>query len=422
MPSGATGPPPRRARRVPRRLVILGFTFAAFATSYLDRVNLSVAAPVLMRERGLDEAQMGAILSAFFIGFAIAHPVGGWLADRFGGKRVLAAGCAWWSLWTLLTPLGWPSLFAVRVLLGSGEGVNTPAMNSLFGRWFPPAERTRAVAFNISGVQVGTIVGFPLSTWIMLRFGWPAIFYAYSVVGFAWVVGWWWVAYDRPQDDPGITPEELVRLTPPAPQPSTPWRALLAAPPVWALLFSTFCVNWVAFLFYSWLPTYLVRAQGFSLKEMGVYASLPYVGSIVGLNAVGAVADRLIAGGASPTAVRKAFLAAGMALSSALLFALATPHSPLVLTALLVSLHAVFAASANMVTVNSLDLAPRHAGTLTGLQGLLGNIGGGLSPWVAGLLVSSTGRWEAVFYLAAGVALACAAVFSLFGSARSVTA
>lgn len=422
MPSGPNDPPPRRVRRVPRRLVILGFTFAAFAISYLDRVNLSVAAPVLMKERGLDEAQMGAILSAFFIGFAIAHPIGGWLADRFGGKRVLAAGCAWWSLWTMLTPLGWPSLLAVRVLLGSGEGVNTPAMNSLFGRWFPPAERTRAVAFNISGIQLGTIIGFPLSTWIMLRYGWPAIFYTYSVVGFAWVVGWLWLAYDRPQDDPDITPEELVDLTPPAVRPTTPWRELLAAPPVWALLFATFCVNWVAFLFYSWLPTYLVRAQGFSLKEMGIYASLPYVGSIVGLNTVGAVADRLIAGGASPTAVRKAFLAAGMVLSSVLLFALATQHPPLVLTGLLVLLHAVFAACANMVTVNPLDLAPRHAGTVTGLQGLLGNIGGGLSPWVAGLLVSSTGSWQAVFYLAAGVALTCAAVFSLFGSGRPVAA
>src|SRR6478672_9635062 len=108
MSSGAPSPARRkRARRLPRRFVILGFTCAAFAISYLDRVNLSVVAPVLMRERGLDEAQMGAVLSAFFIGFAIAHPIGGWLADRFGGKRVLAAGCAWWSLWTLLTPLGW---------------------------------------------------------------------------------------------------------------------------------------------------------------------------------------------------------------------------------------------------------------------------------------------------------------------------
>ncbi|HZR84653.1 MAG TPA: MFS transporter [Candidatus Binatia bacterium] len=420
MASAATGPARSRARRLPRRVVILGFTFAAFAISYIDRVNLSVAAPVIMQERGLNEAQMGAVLSAFFIGFAIAHPVGGWLADRFGGKRVLAAGCAWWSLWTLLTPLGWPSLFAVRLLLGSGEGVNTPAMNSLFGRWFRPAERTRAVAFNISGIQLGTIIGFPLSTWIMLRWGWSAIFYAYSVVGFAWVAAWWWVAYDRPQDDPAITPEELEGLTPPPPRPETPWRALLAAPPVWALLFSTFCVNWVAFLFYSWLPTYLVRAQGFSLKEMGVYASLPYAASIVGLNAVGAAADRAIARGTSPTVVRKAFLAAGMALSSLLLFTLAAHHPPLVLTALLCLLHAVFAAGANMVTVNSLDLAPRHAGTVTGLQGLLGNIGGGLSPWIAGLLVSSTGSWESVFYLAAGVALACAAVFGLFGSARAV--
>src|SRR5262249_50956103 len=155
----------------------------------------------------------------------------------------------------------------------------------------------RAVAFNISGIQLGTIVGFPLSTWIMLRYGWPAIFYGYSVIGFVWVLVWWRVAYDRPEEHPRITPPELVGLVPRGEQPPTPWGRLLSSPAVWALLLATFCVNWIAFLFYSWLPTYLVKAQGFSLKEMGAYASLPYVGSIVGLNAVGAVTDRLIARG-----------------------------------------------------------------------------------------------------------------------------
>src|SRR5215831_13862761 len=168
-------------RRPPARIELLGLTFLSCTISYLDRVNLSVAAPLILAERGLDEAQMGAILGAFFWGFAIAHPIGGWLADRFGGKRVLAAGASWWSLWTALTPLGWPSLWVARVMLGAGEGVNTPAIQSLVGRWFPVHERSRAVAFNLTGIQVGTIVGLPLSTWIMIRFGWPAIFYTYAV-------------------------------------------------------------------------------------------------------------------------------------------------------------------------------------------------------------------------------------------------
>ena len=409
----------RPGRGVPERFKILGLTFACFAISYLDRLNLSVAAPAIMQERGLDEAQMGAILAAFFWGFAVAHPIGGWLADRYGGKRVLAAGAAWWSLWTLLTPFAAASLLPARVMLGLGEGVNTPAMHSMFGRWFPPEERTRAVAFNLSGIQIGTIVAFPLSTWILLRFGWRAIFYAYAAVGLVWVAAWWRVARDHPED---AAAANAAGAGPPASahREPTPWRALLRSRAVWAILLCTCCTNWVAFLFFTWLPTYLVKSQGFSLKAMGFYATLPYVAAIVLGNAAGLLADRLIRRGVDPTRVRKSFFVVGMSAAALLLYALRAPHEPLVVVALLTLTQGAFAVGGSTIAVNSIDVAPRHAGTMTGLQGLLGNVAGGFSPWVAGEIVARTGSWENVFLAAAAVAALGVVVYAVLGSGRPI--
>jgi ACS family sodium-dependent inorganic phosphate cotransporter len=413
--------------RPPARVTLLCLTFLSCAISYLDRVNLSIAAPVIIAERGLDEARMGVILGAFFWGFALAHPVGGWLADRFGGKRVLAAGAAWWSLWTALTPLGWPSLYAARVMLGAGEGVNTPAIQSLVGRWFPVHERSRAVALNLTGIQVGTVLGLPLSTWIMIRFGWPTIFYAYAAVGFVWVLVWWRTAFDRPEEHPRISAAELALLRgageaarPTPAEHGTAWRTLLRSPAVWALLLSTCCTNWIFFLFLTWLPTYLVKSQGFSLKAMGVFAMLPYLAAIVSGNGAGALADRLLARGYSPTRVRKAFFASGMLAAAVLLDSLSTPHSQTTLIALMTATHAAFAVGASTVLMNSIDLAPAHAGTLTGLQGLAGNLAGGVSPIVAGYIVTSSGDWNLVFYVAAGVALAGAVIFTALGSGKPI--
>jgi len=317
---------------------------------------------------------------------------------------------------------------SARVMLGLGEGVNTPAIQSLVGRWFPVEERSRAVAVNLTGIQFGTIVGLPLSTWIMIHFGWPAIFYSYGVLGLLWVIAWWRIAYDRPEEHPGITAEERALLRGVArgehrgATTVQPWRALLRSRGVWALLLSTCCTNWIFFMFLTWLPTYLVKSQGFSLKAMGVLAMLPYLAAIVSANVSGALADRAIRNGYDPTLVRKAFFVPGMLLASALLLWLSQPHSQTMLVVIMVCTHAAFAIGGGTVLMNSIDLAPAHAGTLTGLQGLTGNVAGAVSTIVAGMLVAGTGSWESVFYVAALVALLGVVVFATLGSARPVDA
>src|SRR5881628_2677463 len=141
----------------PRRFTLSAFCFTCLALSYMDRWNLSIAAPLLMKEFGWDETTVGLLQSVFFYGFTLTHLPGGWLADRFGGRRVLGAGTLGWTLATGVTPLGgsFAALAAARVALGLGEGLNMPSISSLVARWFPLEERTRATSSILAVIMLG---------------------------------------------------------------------------------------------------------------------------------------------------------------------------------------------------------------------------------------------------------------------------
>jgi len=376
------------------RFVLSAFCFTCLALSYMDRWNLSVAAPLLMREFGWSETTMGFVQSVFFWGFTLSHLPGGWLADRFGGRRVLGAGTLGWSLATAATPLagGLAPLAAVRVALGLGEGMNMPAISSLVARWFPLEERTRATVVNVAGIHVGTLVAMPLSAWIAATWGWRTIFYLYAGIGLVWVMLWAAWAPRSPAHDAAAAPHESV-----------PWRAFLRERAVWALLLTTFVTNWTAWFMYSWLPTYFVQAHGFSLKESGFVSAIPNLAMIVAGLASGWVADRLIATGMPVTRVRHLVLGSGFAGAMAFLLLIPTTATRAGAVACLSGALACFALGASTVLVNSLDLAPRHAGVLVGLQGTAGNVAGMVSPVLGGAIVARTGSWNLNFYVIAAL-------------------
>ena len=376
------------------RFALAAFSFTCLALSYMDRWNLSVAAPLLMREFGWTETTVGLLQSLFFYGFTLSHLPGGWLADRFGGRRVLGAGTLGWSLATGLTPLagGFGGLAAVRVVLGLGEGMNMPSIQSLVARWFRPEERTRATVVNLAGIHAGTLVAMPLSAWIATSYGWRAIFYAYAVLGLAWVSVWFaWMP-----ETPGTgEPRVGARVT------RVPWRLFLRARPVWALILVTFVTNWTAWFVYSWLPTYFVQAHGFSLQGSGLISVVPNLAMILAALASGWIADHLIARGLRVTRVRKLLLGSGFVGASAFLLLLPHVASGGGAAACLSGALACFALGATTVLVNGLDLAPRHAGVLVGLQGTAGNVAGMISPVLGGAIVAHTGSWDLNFYLLA---------------------
>ncbi|HVA80532.1 MAG TPA: MFS transporter, partial [Candidatus Binataceae bacterium] len=235
---------PGLASRMPRRYTIVALYFLATVLCYVDRVSISVAIIPLARRFSYGAGAQGVILSAFFWGYFCTQLAGGWMADRFGGRRVLGAGVAAWSLATLLTPaaaaISFAALFAIRVALGLGEGVNFPAIHSLTARWMLATERARALSLNFSGMYLGTVLALLASPVIIGAFGWPALFYISGALGLVWVAAWMLGADDRPEDSRRISVAELARISvsrnaePRAA--AVPWAKIARERAVWAIV------------------------------------------------------------------------------------------------------------------------------------------------------------------------------------------
>jgi len=277
-------------------------------------------------------------------------------------------------------------------------------------RWFPLEERTRATVVNLTGIHAGTLIAMPLSGWIAATHGWRTVFYAYGAIGLVWVALWFRWAPDRPP-----AAREPERVT------EVPWSIFLHEPAVWALLATTFITNWTAWFMYSWLPTYFVQAQGFSLQGSGLASAVPNLAMICAGLGSGWVADRLIAAGLPVTRVRKLVLATGFVGAAGFLLVMPRVTTPYGAVACLSAALSCFALGATTVLVNSLDLAPRHAGVLVGLQGTAGNVAGMVSPVLGGAIVEHTGSWNLNFYLIAALLLVGILVWTRWSRGSPIT-
>jgi ACS family sodium-dependent inorganic phosphate cotransporter len=410
----------------PRRFTVVLFFFTCALILYIDRVNISVVAPLLMTEFGWEPALMGTILSAFFVGYLLTQLPGGWLADRFGGKGVVGFAVVWWSLATFVTPFAStvPLMIMARIGLGIGEGVTPPALHSMTARWIPAQERSRVIAFDVTGVYVGIALAFPLSVWIMTHGGWPWVFYSFGALGLVWAGLWYCLVTSRPEEHPTMSPLELAYIQQDRPAvaavEAVPWRRFFASRAFWALLVGQFCTLWTWYMLLTWLPIYLVQARGFSLEQMGVYAMLPYLAMLVAANGAGWLADGLIRRGVGITRVRKGFQSLCFVGSGVCLVLLSTTTSQgLALLYLTLGLGAVATSAAGFL-VNHLDIGPRYAGVLMGITNTVGTIPGILAPVVTGLIVQYTGRWELVFYLAAAISGIGELIWLLFATGERV--
>jgi MFS transporter, ACS family, solute carrier family 17 (sodium-dependent inorganic phosphate cotransporter), other len=411
--------PVAAASRWPRRYTIAALFFFATVLCYLDRVSISVAIIPLAADEGYDSAAQGLILSAFFWGYLWPQLAGGWLADRFGGKRVLAFGVAVWSVATFITPgaarTSFTVLFAVRILLGLGEGVNFPAIHSLTARWMPPRERARILALNFSGMYLGTVVALIFSPLIIAMFGWPALFYLSGAVGVAWLAIWSIKAddgppdprpwSDRPTEERCDTAREPAHHTAPtfSRPASIPWRAIAREPAVWAIALAHFCSNFGFNILLLWLPTYLHHAFGVTVRRVGIYSLVPWVVSFAVVNTGGWVADAMLIRGVSVGLTRKVMQSIAFGVGALPLLAVPWAGSPAAATALLTLSAAASALGMSAYGVNHLDVGPEYAGVLMGISNSIATVPGIVGVAIAGFIVQATGSFGAVFVLIAAV-------------------
>ena len=374
---------------------------ALLFVNYVDRGNLATVGPLLIDQQGLSNAQLGLLLSAFYFTYAPAQLLAGWLCERVDVYRLLALAVAIWSLTTAATGLtvGFASLLALRLLLGLGESVVFPASSRLFAQLVPERRRGAANGWMAVGLAIGPAFGTFAGSLLAGHFGWQASFLVFGGLSLLWL--WPWARFMRtvPQASPGAFGR------PPS------YREMLGKRAAWGAYLGHFSSNYSFYFLISWLPTYLVKARGLSISQMGLVGGLLFY-SVVAVSSVagGWYSDRMIIRGASVNAVRKGFVVYGqIGVGVCLILCAVTPA--LALGSLLVSAVFVGVESGPVYSIPQTLAGPRAAGRWVGVQNFFGNLAGIVAPYATGLMVDRSGHYGWAFLVAGAVTFAGAAAW-----------
>ena len=407
-------------------------SFLAVFICFIDRVNISVAIIPMQAQFGWSEFQVGIILGSFYFGYIISMTFSGFLADKYGGKIVLAYGLLFWSFFTLITPAfaysGYFFLILIRILMGLGEGVTFPAWHSIYARWIPFEERTRAIAITNSGISFGSVFGLVVTAMIIEGYSWEWVFYSFGALGILLFFFWQKVVTSYPEDHKSISNEELEYIKAKAPAnsaaPSIPFLEVIKNRPFIAIVVATFCNNWALFTFLSYLPKFMSSSKEMGGLELELGSNLfillilvPSVVSVFALILGGISADMLIKRGYKTIKVRKFFNSLGFFGAALFLFLLPFQSSIILVITLLCLTNLCSGLGAGGFGVNHADLGPKYTGSLFGISGSLGMVAAVLSPIIAGIILQATNSWTLIFHLCSGFLIFGGIYYLLFASA-----
>jgi len=386
-----------------RRHAILSVLFATYLLCYMDRMVMASAIPFIAQDFHLLPAEQGVVLSAFFFGYTLMQFPGGFVVDRFGPARVMTLSIAAWSCFTALTGLA-SSLLAmlgIRFLFGLSEGPYPPAASKTVTLWFPPHEIGRANGLQLSAVSIGAAIAPLIVAPLVIHWGWRPVFYSLLIPGLL-------VAVVVRAVVRGLPPEQPANGNPaPAHVPAGRVTLVLKTPAVLWCGVALFFANMGGWGLMNWLPTYLLKARGFSIGAMGIGASLPSVAGAVGYYVGGHIADRYFCDR------RHIPIVCGLALGGVMTYwAAVAPSGEWAVVALVLAFLFLFGASAGLFTLPMLIVAKDSIGAAFGLVNTFGQVAAFLSPLVVGCVLSATqGRFTWVFYGFVGLFVvgACAA-------------
>lgn len=433
-PSSATNQTPSR-----KRFIIMGLLFATVVINYLDRSNLSIAAPEVFRELAIDPVYAGLVLSAFGWTYALMQIPGGWLVDRIAPRTLYAAALILWSAATVL--LGFAgsffALFALRLVVGALEAPAYPINNRVVTAWFPTRERATAIGFYTSGQFVGLAFLTPVLAWLQVHLGWHMVFVSTGLAGIVWGVVWYMV-YREPRAFPGVNQAEIDLIRDggglpdigSAPKAATParsastWRDfkfVLGRRKLWGIYIGQFAINSTLWFFLTWFPTYLVKYRGLDFIKSGLLASLPFLAAFVGVLSSGLLSDWLIRRGASQGFARKLPVVSGLLISASIIGANYAQSTEGVITFMAIAFFGNGFASITWSLVSGLAPA-RLIGLTGGVFNLIGNLAAIATPIVIGLLVEGANFSRAITYVAAMAVLGCLSYVLLVGKVERMEA
>ena len=392
---------------------------------YIDRVNISVAGPVMRKELGLSATELGVIFSAFAYPYAFMQIFGGWLSDKFGPRIILALLSLLWSVATVMTGFaaGVPALIVWRVLVGVGEGGAFPAATRAFTHWMPIRQRAFAQGLTHSAARLGGAVTPPIVLAIVVWQGWRQSFVVLGFASLLWTVGWFLFFRDTPAEHRWMTRTELTEIgfesaRATGARRKTPWKEMIDR--MWLVTFVDFCYGWSLWVFLTWLPSYLAEARGFNLSQMAIMTMLPLMAGVVGDTLGGVISDSIFRRTGNLRLARRSLLLVGLIGSVIFILPAVMTGSPITAVWYL-ALSFFFLELTNAVLWSlPLDIAGQYAGTAGGMMNTGFGVAGMISPVVFGFLIQHTGSYQLPFFLSAGLLVVGALVSLLIDPTRKL--
>ncbi len=383
--------------------------------TFLDRLAIAVSGPSIQREMHISPERWGWILSAYVLAYGIFEIPSGAMGDRFGQRRELTRITIWWSGFTALTAWchSFIQLISTRFLFGMGAAGAYPNISGVLARWLPLRERARGQgliwAMSRLGGALAPLILVPLQS----RYGWRSVFWLLGLLGFVWAVVWRTWFHDNPADQPGITPQELSEITSGQKyrQHNTPWAALFRVRQVWLIVLAYGLYGWASWFYFSWFPIWMVYSAHFSIPQMGIYASFPFLLGIAGNLSGGWLSDALVVRFGVKHAYRWV-ASICLVVTSALLLAMSMAHTKteaVLLSSISFGVMDLMLPSAWAMCMN---IGGPFGGTATGMMNTSGQVGGLMCTVLFGYIVRATGSYDLPLRIVALMVLLSAAVFA----------
>jgi ACS family glucarate transporter-like MFS transporter len=369
------------------RLGVVALLTAGTFINAVDRASLSIAVPFIITDFGINTATMGVALSAFFWAYVPGNVVSGNLADRFGSKKVLGWSAAIWSIFSAVTGLAQNVFHIVlaRMGVGAGEAAALPTNTKIIASNFPSTERGTAIMVALAGIRVGNAATPILMAFLIANWGWRTAFVVTGLGSLLWCIIWYFGFKDlsdvKAKEDG--TKEKV----------SIPWKIIFTNRALIGLTLVKFTQDYLQYLFFTWVPAYLVMGRGFSVVTMGFYMALAYATAAIAQPLVGWFSDWLIKKGWSINRARKSVQVGLQLLSATIIITGYSDDVGIAMFFLVLAIGAESTCAGHTWALIAEVVPPKLVGTVGGVINALGSSGGALSPIVTGLIVAATGSF-----------------------------
>ena len=376
-----------------RRWIIVCLLGLGMVIAYIDRSNISVALadPSFKALFHLTDADRGLLNSAFFWTYALLQIPAGFLVDRFGVKRPYTVAFSFWCLVSAATAFAgsFAVLLSLRLLLGIGESLVTPASLRWIRYNMDESHRGLALGVYMSGTKFGPAVGAWAASMLIQSYGWRPMFVILGLGCLVWLIPWQLLVRD---DDQALAAAAAARG---GAAKTIPFMALLRTPLLWGVLLGTFCYNYFVYFSMTWLPAYFVEHRGLDFSHMGAFTAFSFGGMATVAILAGWAADRLIARGADPVRTRKAFTIAGFVIASTEVIGAMSPSTDVAVFFAILSLTGLGLATANYWALTQTLVPGAGIGAIGGAQNMASNMAGIVAPMLTAWLKTATGSYTA---------------------------